>query len=235
MRLSFMLLCAVAVPALAEDLGPVEDIRFGVTWQMSPTVTEKVSAPNGVSKNYAWQDAKVYGVRYDAAYYEGMSRRGRALAGFMWGAGLSYGKTDITPGSYDVGGSGSYDNSRTDLQLNYVQYGGMLAAGWATLPSINSLGVLNFEFLLVGRGGYATAQTIDPGLDPKVSTGNGYYFELGPQLNIVLCDEHWLAALNFGWLYGDTKISINEPDNYTSELTILRNGLEAGLMIGYRF
>lgn len=235
MRLSFILLCAVAVPALAEDLGPIQDIRFGATWQMSPTVTEKVTTSGGTSKNYNWEDTKAYGVRFDAAYYEGMSRRGRALAGFMWGAGLSYGKTDITPDSYDVGGSGSYDNSRTDLELEYIQYGGMLAAGWATLPSINSLGVLNFEFLLVGRGGYATAQTINPGVNPTVSDGSGYYWELGPQFNVVLCDEHWLAALSFGWLYGTTDIEIDEPDGYTSELNIFRNGFEAGLMIGYRF
>lgn len=234
MRLRLLLLFAAAVPAVAEDLGPVDDLRFGVTAQMSPTVTEKLSGPGTPSKNYGWEDAKAYGIRFDATYYQGMSRRGRALAGFLWAAGLSYGTTDITPQSYDVGGS-TYTNSRDDLTLSYKQYGAMGAVGWSSQPSITELGDLHWEVLAVGRGGYATAQTINPGLNPTVSSGGGEYWEIGPQASYVLCDEHWLAAINLGWLYGQSKINISEPNGFDSELTILRNGLEAGLMVGYRF
>ncbi len=234
MRLRLIVLCAAALPAMAAELGPVSDLRLGVTVQMSPTVTENVSSPGNASKNYGWEDGKIWGLRYDISYYEGMSRRGRALAGFLWGAGISFADTDITPDAYDTG-SGTYDNSRTDLTLHYRQYGVMGAVGWGSMPSINSLGELHWEALAVGRGGYATAQTINPGVDPTASTGNGAFWEMGPQASVVLCDDSYLVALNLAWLYGQSKIDISEPDNYESQLTILRNGLEAGLMVGYRF
>ena len=101
MRLRLIVLCAAALPAMAAELGPVSDLRFGVTVQMSPTVTENISSPGAASKNYGWEDGKFWGLRYDVSYYEGMSRRGRALAGFLWGAGISYGGANITPGACD--------------------------------------------------------------------------------------------------------------------------------------
>ncbi len=218
-----------ATTVRAETIDPINDLRFGATIQMAPTVSEEIDG-----KRYNWKGGKVWGLRYDALYVQGMSRRGRPLAGFIWATGLSYGETNITPGSFDTG-SGESTNTRDDITLKYKQYGVALGGGWATVPSPTELGDFHWEILAIGRGGYATAQTIAPGLRATRGDGGHAYSEAGAQAGFELCDEHWIFGMHVGWLYGKTTIPIDLPDNIRSDLTIIRNGAELGANIGFRF
>ena len=234
MRLRFALCLAATLPAWAENFDPVDDLRFGITIQQAPTISEVITPAGGAGKNYNWKGGKSFGTRYDVEYDQGMSRRQRAQPGFLWSVGVSYSNNDITPDSYDTG-SGTATNTREDLQLEYRQYGLMGGVGWATMPAGTSLGTYHFEASLLGRGGWATADTTSPGLTPEVGSGSGLYWEAGARGGVVLCDEHWLLALSLGWLYGNNTLDVDLPGGYSSKMTIIRNGAEGALQIGYRF
>ena len=234
MRLRFALCLAITLPAMAENLDPVDDVRVGIAVQQSPTISEVITPSSGDGKTYNWKGGKSFGTRYDVEYDQGMSRRQRALPGFVWSVGLSYSNNNITPDSYETG-SGSSTNTREDLKLAYHQYGLMGGVGWATMPAGTSLGTYHFEFSLLGRGGWSTAQTTSPGLTPEVGSGSGLYWEAGGRGGVVLCDEHWLLAVTLGWLYGLNHIDVDLPGGYSSQMTIIRNGAEGALQIGYRF
>lgn len=234
MRLRFAICLAAALPAAAENYDPVNDLRLGVTIQQSPTISEVITPSGGAGKNYNWEGGKRFGLRYDVEYDQGMSRRGRALPGFLWSVGVSYSNTTITPGAYDTGG-GSSSNSREDQGLSYRQYGLMGGIGWATMPTATSMGSYHFEASLLGRGGWSIAQSTSPGLTPEIGEGSAPYWEAGGRGGVVVCDEHWLLAVTLGWLYGRNKVDIDLPGGYSSQMTIIRNGAEAALQIGFRF
>ena len=234
MRLRFAICLAATLPAAAENFDPINDLRLGVTVQQAPKISEMITPSGGAGKNYNWEGGKRFGLRYDVEYDQGMSRRGRALPGFLWSMGVSYSNNDNTPDSYNTG-SGSSTNTREDQTLAYHQYGLMGGLGWATMPTGSSIGSYHFEASLIGRGGWATAQSTSPGLTPEIGDGSGLFWEAGGRGGLVLSDDRWLLAITLGWLYGRNKIDVDLPGGYSSQMTIIRNGAEAALQIGYRF
>jgi len=234
MRLRFAICLAAALPAAAENLDPIDDFRLGITVQQPLTISEVITPSGGTGKTYNWKGGKRFGTRFDAEYDQGMSRRQRALPGFLWSVGVSYSNNAITPDSYDTG-SGTSTNSREDQELNYRQYGLMGGLGWATMPTSTSMGNYHFEISAIGRGGWSTAQSTSPGLTPEIGEGHAPYWEAGGRGGLMLCDEHWLFGITLGWLYGRNKIDIDLPGGYSSQMTIIRNGAEAAVQIGFRF
>jgi len=234
MRLRFVLCCAVALPAAAENFEPINDFRLGVTVQQALTISEVITPSDGSGKNYNWEGGKKFGLRYEVEYDQGMSRRGRALPGFLWSVGASYSNANITPDSYATG-SGSSTNTREDQSLSYRQYGLMGGLGWATMQSGTSMGNYHFEASLLGRSGWSIAQSTSPGLTPEIGSGGALFWEAGGRGAVVLCDNRWLLAISLGWLYGHNKVDIDLPDGFTSQMTIIRNGAEGSVHIGYRF
>lgn len=210
MRLRFAICLAAALPAAAENFDPINDLRFGVTVQQAPKISEVITPSGGAGKNYNWEGGKRFGLRYDVEYDQGMSRRQRALPGFLWSVGISYSNNTITPDSYDTGG-GSSTNTREDQTLSYRQYGLMGGLGWATMPTATSMGSYHFEISAIGRGGWSIAQSTSPGLAPEIGEGSDFFWEGGGRGAVVLSDERWLIGLTLGWLYGRNKVSIDLP------------------------
>ncbi len=234
MRLRLLLCLAAAIPAAAETIDPVNDLRFGVAVQMAPKVSENITPASGEAKRYNWEDGKAWGLRYDVMYVQGMSQRGRPASGFLWAVGASYGSTDITPGKYDTGGASS-DNTREDVTLKYRQYGVTGGVGWASMPTDTEIGDLNWEILAIGRGGLCHAQTVAPGLSGERGEDDGRFWEAGATAGLVVTDSGWIFGLYVGWLYGRGSVHIDLPNDSTSSLRITRNGAEAGAQLGFRF
>lgn len=228
------LLAAVVVPLAAETLDPINDLRLGVTIQRAPRISEIITPPAGSGKNYNWEGNKRWGARYDIEYDRGSSPRHRDLSSLLWTIGLSYADTNITPDSYDYG-SGSSSNTRDDLQLSYRQYGALAGIGWGTPPLQSDLADIHWEISAIGRGGLSVTETASPGLRSGIEKANSPYWEAGARASMVLCDNDWLLSVTIGWLYGRNSVNVNLPNGYSSELLIIRNGIEAGLQTGMRF
>ncbi len=235
MRLGMLLFAlATAVPGVAADTDPINDIRVGVSVLTAPSIQERVTAPSGTGANYDWSDQRRLNLRFEAMYLQGMSRRGRGIGGFIWGVGALYGNADVTPGSYDTAG-GSFDNTRSDLGLRYREYGLALAAGVATAPSQTSLGSLTWELLPVVRGGLAKLDTVTPGFTSRVESDSAWFYEGGVRGGLVLADNNFLLGLHLGYVYGKSRFSIGMGSVGDSEVLVVRKGPEAGLDVGVRF
>ena len=230
----YLIVTMALVSLAAETIEPINDLRIGVTVQMSPTISEVIAPETGEAKRYNWEGGKSWGLRYDLLYVHGSAPHGRPQSGLLWAIGGSYGDTKNTPSRYDVG-NGTADNTRQDIELQYRQYGGTLGLGWASLPTDTELGDFHWEILALGRAGVAKAQTVAPGLRAARGDGDGFYWEAGPTLGMALTSRDWIFGVNVGWTYGRSSIGIDLPSNSTSTLTVIRNGAEGGAQIGYRF
>lgn len=230
------LLCASLATIAAEDADPVNDLRFGVSVLQAPTIQERVTSPGGSpGANYDWDDLKKWNLRYEAAYTQGMSTRGRPAGGFAWMVGAFYNDADITPGGYTTGTGVSTGNSRDDIQLKLRQFGTSLGAGYASAPSATDIGSWHWELMPVGRVGWATADTVTPGFTSKKHSGSDWFWEGGVRAGVVLADSGWVLGLHVGWDYGLARIDVDMGSTGSSRLTIIRNGAEAGADIGFRF
>jgi hypothetical protein len=233
-RLQFLWLIAAAAPLSAAILDPVDDFRVGVAAQKSPTIHEELQSPSGgASKGLDWNGVKAVGIRTDVLIVQGPADP-FARAGFAWVYGLSFASTNITPTSYDTG-AGTSENAFTDVALTYRQYGGDLGLGWCSMPTDTELGSVHWEAFGLVRGGWATAQSNSPGVASSRSQGTAPWWEAGVVGSLVLCDDNWVFALNTGWMYGLARIDVDYHNHYSSLLTLVRNGPEVGLSLGYRF
>ena len=229
-----VLLCAASA-IFAEDSDPLNDLRLGITIQQAPSIQERVTAPSGEAASYTWEDAQAWNMRYELMYLQGMSRRGRGLGGLLWGAGLFYGSSDTTPDSYSTSGGIDSENSRSDIELTYREVGLSLGFGYASAPIGTEMGAFNWELMPVVGGGWAFAETVTPGFTSTMKSDSNYFWEGGVRATVALADDGWLAALHIGYLYGKAEFDIGMGNAGDSRLVAIRNGLEAGLHLGFRF
>ena len=216
----------------AVELMPINDLRVGVALGLAPTVTEEVRTDT-TDADYDWSGNQGLTVRYQVDYFNGLSRRGVARPGFIWGLGALYSDTDIRPSSYDQSGGASIPNQRKRLGLQYRQYGASLYAGYATMPHITEYGEWTLEFLPVVRGGYAWSETVD-GANDRTEAGGGTFWEGGAQVGWTLQDKGWLLNVFAGYTYGTAVVPIAITGG-DSTLTITRSSPEIGLTVGGRF
>lgn len=212
----------------AAELMPINDLRVGVSvGVLAPDVSE--SLRQGTRRDTLdWSGNHGMTLRYEVDYFNGLSRRGIARPGFIWGLGALYSDTDIRPSSFGPGSA-----SRPHTALQYRQYGASLYGGYATAPTITSYGEMVWEFLPVVRGGYAWGETIDD-VSGSSRAGGGSFWETGGQVGWTLQDKGWLLNLYAGYTYGIASIPI-DVTNGSSTLTITRSTPEVGLTIGGRF
>ena len=229
-----LLLSILSAPLWAEMMDPINDLRLGPAIVMGPSIKESITTAAGAKASYDWKNTGDIALRYEAGYWQGMSREGRSRSGFIWSVGASYLAMDVTPQSYETGGV-STPNVRRDLALNLKEYGVVLGAGWSTQPSPGSLGDWNWEIMPVVRGGLLTIDTVTPGANPEIANGSAPFWEAGLTGGVVLSDKNWLIGLCAGWLYGTSEVKVDLPNGDKSELTVTRNGPEASLQVGIRF
>ena len=224
-----LLPCSVAG---AMELMPINDLRVGVGASLGTTVSEEVRTDT-TNADYDWTGNHGITVRYEVDYFNGLSRRGVAKPGFIWGVGALYSDTDIRPSRFEQRGGASVVNDRKRLGLQYRQYGAALYAGYATQPRITEYGEWNLEFLPVVRGGYAWSETVD-GVNDRTEAGGGKFWEGGFQIGWTLADKGWLLNIFTGYAYGVAEVPIDITGG-TSTLTITRSAPELGLTVGGRF
>jgi hypothetical protein len=231
-----LLICAVVLPLAAETLEPVRDLRLSISAMPTPMVDEDLSNASG-SSTYAWKNNGYpggIGARMELGWWQGGALKATSPITSLWMVGINFSAANITPDSYEIGDA-TAPNNRQDLRTQFRQYGIAAGYGLATMPTDTDLGDLHWELLPILRGGYGTADTVSPGLNPTVANGHGLWWEGSLEGGLALTADNWVFNPFIGVAYGKFTTSIDLPNATTSDLTITTFAPLLGVRVGGSF
>ncbi len=242
------LLILTAGTAWSESGMPISDFRIGADLLFHPKIKERITLDNGEAGGLNWDFGGVFsspGIRIEATYVQGMSRRDRASSGFVWLVGVNYARWELKPDSYSSNGVFSEQARTVEPKLSYDQFGATVGAGYASQPRYTDVGDLHWEFIPTLRAGWANAETVTPDdANPSTQKGNAPWWELGGKVAMVLQDDNWVLDLHVGYVYGESHQTIDLPkmtvnrgntDGGESKLDLITSSPIVGLAIGWRF
>jgi len=227
----------VAAPASAEDLKIAEfdyfRLQASVAAAAAPDVEEDTSDGAGVNTTYEWNGGRDTGYQAAITALFGHAKHGEG--GWEWGGEFVAGFYDITPADFTVDGV-IYDNG-SGAKLRHRTYGINLLGGWqwgmTDLDEFTGF----IEVLPHIGGGIAMAESEVHNTSGSYSreSGMGAYFEAGIRLGAYITERRFIYGVNLSYAYGYSKIDIDFPGGYSSELELQRHGFGLAGVAGYRF
>jgi len=221
---------AVGWAAEEDDARPFSLLTVGVLSAPVPKVTEKTSAPNGITTTYDWNRSQDTAARLSLCDLRGTVKN---LAGYAWGGELEYGQSNITPKNFTVS-SRTYANQSTS-KLSYRTLGANLHFGYVYgIPVERDLKGFLALTGYVG-GGLAQADADLKILDSYTKKrGTGYMYQYGARLGAYLTETRLTLGViaDVGQSHGQVKAS---TAGYSSTLTLDRFGFGVGVVAGYLF
>jgi len=227
----------IAAPACGEDLKVAEfdfiRLQASIGAAAAPDVKEDTKDGAGVNTSYDWNGGRDNG--YQAAITALFGRGKLGEGGWEWGGEFVMGIYDLTPQDFTVdgvvfgNGSGSELRSRT--------YGINLLGGWqwGLMDLDEFTGFV--EIIPHIGGGIATAESEVHNGNGSYSreSGTGAYFDAGLRLGAYITEKRMIYGVNVSYDYGYSKIDIDFPGGYSSELELKRHGFGIAGVVGYRF
>ena len=233
---------AAMAPAMAEDLKVVDFDYFRLQASLSvaaaPNVTEDSQDSSGTNTKYEWNGIGDTGFQaaVTALFGRGTTTGGE---GWQWGAELVFGNYDITPTDFSV--NGNVINNGSGKNLYYRTIGVNVLGGWqwGVTDLDEFTGFIEVMPHLGGGIAFAdneinTAATGTPAVYEQGS-GSGLYWEAGLRLGAYITERRFIYGVNISYAYSGSRVDMDVPGGFSSELHLTRSGFGIGGVAGYRF
>ncbi len=226
--------CSISSALALEEHGHAKTVdfygSFGLT--VAPDVEEDATGSGG-SSHYEWRDLKDNtGLRAAVGH---LICEGGPQGGLAFGVEIAGSTTNITPRSYDVGGS-SFANT-SSRTLRYTTAGALLYAGYefGINPDRDEVSVFLFLAPFVGGGAaWADGEVRDINGTYASKRGLGFYVEGGLRLGLAATEKNWLLGVMVDGVIGTSRVKMDFGNGNSTDMTLDRLGVGGSVFVGFR-